>query len=259
MKYLTHLQIDYYSNALSRGTHLEALLPEGSAPEEGFPTLYLLHGMTDDFSLWMRRTAIERYAQERNMAVIMPGGDLGWYTDTAAGERYFEHIAVEAVEFSRRLLPQLSRRRLDSFVAGNSMGGYGALRCALCRPETFFAAASLSGALDAAALPALDPPLAGADYWRDIFGPAEEIPGSPHDLFYAARHCAAPRPRIWMWCGTQDFLYPASVRMRDHLRALGYALSYHESTGDHQWKYWDREIARAMDWFLAERGAAACP
>lgn len=253
------MQVDYHSDTLCRGTQLELLLPNEPAPEAGFPVLWLLHGMTDDQSKWLRCTGIERYAQARGMAVVMPCGYLGWYADTEAGERYFEYVSLELPDFCRRMLPQLSRRRQDNFIAGNSMGGYGALRCALTHPESFCAAGALSGALDAAALPSLVPPLAGADFWRDIFGPEEAIPGSGHDLFAAARHCAAPRPRIWMWCGTEDFLYTHSLRMRDHLRQLGYELCYSESPGDHQWAYWDREIAHAMDWFMGKGGEATWP
>lgn len=255
---MTRMQVDYYSDVLSRGVHLEIVLPEGDAPARGFPTLYLLHGMTDDYTVWQRRTSIERYADERGMAVVMPGTMLGWYANTAAGERYFDHVSQETVNFCRRLLPQLSQHREDNLIAGNSMGGYGALRCALNCPETFGAAAALSGALDVVALEALDPPLADTAYWRDIFGPAQTIPGSAHDLFAAAVRCAHPRPRIWMWCGTEDFLYPSNVRMRDHLMALDYELCYNQSSGDHQWCYWDREIPRAMDWFLTGREVPAC-
>ena len=238
---------------------MDVILPEGGAPENGFPTLYLLHGMTDDCTLWQRRTSIERYAGEKRLAVVMPGTRLGWYTNTCAGERYFDYVSDELVRASRRMLPCLSHRREDTFAAGLSMGGYGAFRCALGRPELFSRAASLSGALDASELPRLENPLEGPAYWADVFGPVEKIAGSEHDLFRAAELCPRPRPALWMWCGTEDFLYGMNLRMRDHLRRLGYALSYTETPGDHQWKYWDREIQNVLNWLLPEEEVAACP
>lgn len=249
---MTLLQVDFYSNVLGRGAQMDVLLPEGTPPAGGFPTLYLLHGMTDDYTVWTRRTSIERYAEDKRLAVVMPDTRLGWYADTAAGERYFEHVSGEVVRISRRMLPGLSALRERTYVAGISMGGYGALRCALKRPEVFSKAASLSGALDAAALPHLIEPLEQRPYWEDVFGPLDEIAGSEHDLFRAAEELKDTRPAVWMWCGTEDFLYDHSVRMRDHLRALGYDVTYSEGPGEHLWRYWDRQIQPALDWMLPE-------
>ena len=252
------MQVDFYSDVLGRGAQLCALLPEGPAPAGGFPTLDLLHGMNDDSTVWTRRTSIERYAEAKRLAVVMPDSRLGWYANTRAGERYFDHISDEIPHFSRRLLPGLSHRREDTFVAGLSMGGYGAFRCALGRPDVFSKAASLSGALDASRLSKLDEPLEREAYWEDIFGPAEEIPGSGNDLFHTAECLRENRPELWMWCGTEDFLYADNLRMRDHLRALGYALTYSEGPGDHSWKYWDAQIQNVLDWLISPEEVGAC-
>ena len=244
------LHVDFYSDVLGRSAHMDAILPERSAATR-WKTLYLLHGMTDDASTWQRRTSVERCAEERNLAVILPDGDLKWYTDTPWGENYFEFVSRELVQITRRMFPRLSHECSDTFVAGNSMGGYGALKCALMHPETFSKAASLSGALDAAALPSLPDALADRAYWEDVLGPIDQIPGSENDLFAAARACRENRPNIWLWCGTEDFLYDMNLRMRDHLRNLGYSLDYSEGPGDHQWRCWEQELPRMMDWLLA--------
>jgi len=253
------LHVDFHSRALSRGVQMNVILPDAlcDAPRP-WRTLYLLHGMTDDYTIWQRRTAIERYAQDRNLAVIMPDARLSWYCDTAAGERFFSFIADELPVLCRRMFPGLSHRREDTFIAGLSMGGYGAFKCALKRPETFSRAASLSGGLDALGMTRLDPPLADQAYWADVFGPAEAIPGSENDLFAAAAELSAQRPSLFMWCGTEDFLYNMNVSMRDHLRALGYDLRYSQGPGDHQWQYWDREIENALKWMLDEGEAEEC-
>ena len=248
------LQIDFYSDVLGRGAQMCAVLPEGPAPAGGFPTLYLLHGMTDDHTVWTRRTSIERYAEDRQLAVVMPETKLGWYTNTHAGERYFDHVADEVVHFSRRMLPGLSHLRERTFVAGLSMGGYGSLRCALGRPQVFSKAASLSGSLR----PATRPRPNDATYWEDTFGPFEKAIGSEHDLFHAAEQLQANRPEIWMWCGTEDSLHPVNLRMRDHLRSLGYSLVYTEGPGDHQWKYWDAQIQNVIDWLIPAEEVGAC-
>lgn len=251
-------QVDFYSDVLSHSVEIDVVLPENEAPETGYPTLFLLHGMTDDHTIWQRRTSIERYADDHHVAVVMPTTRLGWYSNTHAGERYFDYISDELVHTVRRMFPSLSHRREDTFVAGLSMGGYGAMRCGLMRPDVFSKVASLSGGLDIAVLAqnpiVLDKPFC----WEDVFGPLDQIAGSEDDLFRAAEELSENRPEIWMWCGTEDFLYEMNLKMRDHLRKLGYAFSFHESPGDHSWKYWNREIQNVLKWMLPGEEDEVC-
>ena len=255
---MAHLVVDYYADALGVQTRMHVLLPQRLAAGKA-KTLYLLHGMSDDEGTWMRRTSIERYAEEKGLAVVMPDGGLGWYTDMYRGLAWFKFISGELPALCRRFFPILSDKREDTYIGGNSMGGYGALKCALRAPRTFSRVISLSGALDAADTAVNNTVPATRRYWEDVFGPAEDVSGSENDLFAAATALTDPalRPRIYMWCGTEDFLYAQNTRMRDHLRALGYDLTYEESPGDHQWQHWDKKIADALDWLLPGEGEDA--
>lgn len=255
---MAHLVVDYYADALGVQTRMHVLLPQRLAAGKA-KTLYLLHGMSDDEGTWMRRTSIERYAEEKGLAVVMPDGGLGWYTDMYRGLAWFKFISKELPALCRRFFPILSDKREDTYIGGNSMGGYGALKCALRAPQTFSKVISLSGALDAVDTAINNTVPATRRYWEDVFGPAEDVSGSENDLFAAATALTDPalRPRIYMWCGTEDFLYGQNIRMRDHLRALGYDLTYEESPGDHQWQYWDKKIADALNWLLPGEGEDA--
>ena len=255
---MAHLVVDYYADALGVQTRMHVLLPQRLAAGKA-KTLYLLHGMSDDEGTWMRRTSIERYAEEKGLAVVMPDGGLGWYTDMYRGLAWFKFISGELPALCRRFFPILSDKREDTFIGGLSMGGYGALKCALRAPQTFSKVISLSGALDAADTAINNTVPATRRYWEDVFGPAEDVSGSENDLFAAATALTDPalRPRIYMWCGTEDFLYAQNIRMRDHLRALGYDLTYEESPGDHQWRHWDKKIADALNWLLPGEGEDA--
>ena len=255
---MAHLVVDYYADALGVQTRMHVLLPQRPAAGKA-KTLYLLHGMSDDEGTWMRRTSIDRYAEEHGLAVVMPDGGLGWYTDMYRGLAWFRFISEELPALCRRFFPILSDKREDTWIGGNSMGGYGALKCALRAPQTFSRVISLSGALDAADTAVNNTVPATRRYWEDVFGPAEDVSGSENDLFAAATALTDPalRPQIYMWCGTEDFLYGQNTRMRDHLRALGYNLTYEESPGDHQWQYWDKKIAGALDWLLPGEGEDA--
>lgn len=125
------------------------------------------------------------------------------------------------------------------------MGGYGAFKLALRRPDLFAAAASMSGALDLER--------SKSNWLKDfgyIFGTDAAVPVDD-ELFALADKLAAsdgPKPKLYQACGTEDYLYGANVRFRDHARSLGLDLTYEESPGDHNWEFWDSYIRKVLDW-----------
>ena len=253
------IHCNFFSETLRISTSMDVILPEplgiqaaaGGARRKPMPTLWLLHGLSDDHTIWQRRTSIERYVAPLNLAVVMPNGFRGFYTDMARGYPYWTHLSEELPRVARALFP-LSEAREENFVAGLSMGGYGAFKLALRRPEMFAAAASLSGALDIAESAAKGK----SDAFRareltDIFGPLRAIRGSDNDLFALAEKLAkskGPKPALYQCCGTEDDLYPRNVRFRDHARSLGLDLTYEEGPGRHDWGFWDRWIQRVLEW-----------
>ena len=245
----------FFSQTLGRMTALSALLPEPGQdcdpPDEPvrYPTLYLLHGLSDDHTVWLRRTSLERYLEGRRLAVVLPAAGRSFYTDALRGQRYWSFVSEELPRLARHLFP-LSARREENFAAGLSMGGYGAFKLALAHPERFAAAASLSGALDVARL-VEEEQAAGTSELQDIFGPAERLAHSPDNLVHLAAQLVlrpGPRPALYQWCGTGDFLHADNVRFRDRAAALGLALTSEEGPGGHDWACWDAQIRRVLDW-----------
>lgn len=256
----------FFSDALGLTVSAYVLLPQRSsrqigmagaaqngAPVGGFPTLTLLHGLSDDHTIWMRRTSIERYAAERNLAVVMPAVGRSFYQNMASGPPYWTFISEELPEIMRGFFP-LSAAREHNFVAGLSMGGYGALRLALAKPEQYAAAASLSGALDLARR-AREAGRRNARLneveMEALFGPSLKVEGTDADLFHLARKVAAvgvPQPELFLACGTEDGLMAESRAFRKHLQTLGVPVTYSESPGAHEWGYWDAQIQRVLAW-----------
>jgi putative tributyrin esterase len=249
------IHCDFFSEVLHLSTSMDVILPlrkwnpNTTEPEAGHPTLYLLHGHSDDHTIWQRRTSIERYVEGLDLAVVMPAVHRSFYTDMAIGYRYWTFISEE-LPFVARALFHLSAAREDNFVAGLSMGGYGAFKLALSHPERFAAAASLSGAVDIARVANNKDPERQSEMQR-IFGDSDRIRGSKNDLFHLAKKVAAsmgPKPRLYQWCGTEDFLYKGNLHFGRHLEKLGLELRYEESPGTHEWKYWDEQIQIVLDW-----------
>lgn len=260
------MHVSFFSEVLGMSTQAEVILPEVSAGQIGTDApdrrgstqvLYLLHGLSDDQTIWQRRTGIERYVSGRNLAVIMPTTHRGWYTDMYMGPMWFTYVSEELPRIMCRLFPCLSQRREDTFVCGLSMGGYGALKIGLSKPERFACAASLSGAVDAEEL-TRNGSVAGRREFEDVFGPLESIRGSENDLFHLADVCAekAVRPRLYMCCGLQDGLYGQNAALRAKLTEKGYDLTYEEEDGTHCWDYWDMKIQSVLSWLYGgkERG-----
>ncbi len=223
---------------------------EGKVGAGKHPVLWLLHGRSDDHTIWMRRTSIERYVSELGLAVVMPAADVSFYHNMVHGAAYGDFIDNELPEIARSFFP-LSDARADNFVAGLSMGGYGAMKLALKFPERYAAAASLSGALDAVGFLSDEDPRRVA-WLRRIFGEAyAEIEGGPADLmaqFERARGSGADLPRLFACCGRQDFLLEHSRRFVAKAQELGISVDYIENEGSHEWGYWDRMIQEVLAW-----------
>jgi S-formylglutathione hydrolase FrmB len=247
------IHCDFHSNTLGLSSSMCVVLPEPSAHKGPHKTLWLLHGLSDDHTIWQRRTSIERYAAPLNLAVVMPAVARSYYTDMARGLRYWTYLSEELPAAARAFFP-LSDRRDDNFVAGLSMGGYGAFKLALRHPDRFAAAASLSGALDLALRgddPALQP-----DHrleLENVFGDLSKFRGSDNDLFALAErlvNARTPRPRLYACCGADDFLLDHNRRFRDHAARIGLDLTYEEGPGAHDWAFWDHWIQRVLQWLL---------
>jgi putative tributyrin esterase len=253
-------EVNFFSETLVLGCTMLVLLPQRplvdvqKKPQNKFRTLYLLHGRSDDHAAWQRKTSIERYVEGLNLAVVMPAVHRSFYTDMVHGGKYWQFISEEVPAVVHSLFP-LSSARKDNFVAGLSMGGYGAFKLALRHPERFAAAASLSGGLDLGYTVWADNPRNDESRLaelRTIFGDLSKVPGSEHDLIALAKKVSRGpvKPRLYQCCGTEDFIYPDNVRFREAVRKLPLDLTYEEGPGEHNWAYWDTMIQRVLGWMF---------
>ncbi len=262
---MAFFHMNFFSPTLLVGTDVNVFIPTPDSGElstgqdigyfhDGvkYPVLYLLHGAYGDYSDWARLTGIERYAQAHKIAVVMPSADNSFYQDMYRGGKYLTYFTRELPDYIARLFP-VSTKREDTFVAGLSMGGYGAVRVAFEVPERFGAAASLSGAIDllAALGDAEKEPHRPPFYWDAIFADPGKVEGSDADLFaLAQKRLAEGRklPPIYQTVGTEDLIYPANLSAKKKLEELGLELTYAEHPGIHDWEFWDAHIRDVLDW-----------
>lgn len=225
-------------------------VPPSRKVRKHWPCLWLLHGLSDDHTAWTRRTSIERYAEAAGIAVVMPNVHRSFYSNMLYGGAYSDFLHEELPRLMRGFFP-LSPAKCDNAVAGLSMGGYGAFKWALSSPETFQAAASLSGVMDISAryqqLRTQEPDSLRRGTLDLVFG-NEDPENGLGDLFALTQSLGDRAPPLLQLCGTEDFLYPENLRFRDHARQYGVPLDYREGPGEHEWGFWDREIQTVLSW-----------
>ncbi|MCX4316971.1 MAG: alpha/beta hydrolase family protein [Lachnospiraceae bacterium] len=264
------MQVDFHSKTLQMEASLSVIMPEkqqgvGVTPflrEGRHPVLYLLHGTSGDHTDWERWTSIERYASKKGIAMVMPGAQLSAYANMVYGERFFDYIAEELPEFMKAYFP-ISDRREDTFICGLSMGGYGALKIGLSKPEQYAAIGTLSNGNHAYMLEGVPKELLESPAGEQLFKRFKlcwglergETPiGTEQDIFYLAernRTKGQVLPEIFAACGTEDHNYKMASQMRDFFLGLPgnpYHYTYHEESGGHTWEFWDKWIVAYLEW-----------
>ena len=261
------IEVNFISKALLRTVSFRAILPLDKIPlggqagvvgrgeKKSFKTLYLLHGGYGNDTDYISGTRIQRWAEERNLAVIMPAGENHFYLDQEDTQEYYgQFVGKELVEFTRQLFP-LSEKREDTFIAGLSMGGYGALVNGLKYADTFGAIGLFSAGI------ILEDILEETDFikrigwkkpfWERIFGPKETLQGSDRDYYALLQKLQEEKrdiPKLYMAIGTSDFLYKRNQELRHFLEEHQIPLTYEEGEGGHEWDFWDRYVKEFLEW-----------
>lgn len=264
------IEVNFISKCLMRTVTFNAIIPVDkfgpqteNAEQKPLKTLYLLHGIFGNYTDWVNGTRIQAWAEANDLAVIMPSGENRFYLDDEkSGELYGEFIGKELVEFTRKLFP-LSDKREDTFIAGLSMGGYGAIRNGLKYAENFGCVIGLSAALVHDTWKDADnsAPIFTfrRNYYEAIFGEYDKVKGSDKDpkaLLLKLKEEGRPVPKMYLCCGTEDGLITANRDFRDFLNENGVDLTYVEGPGKHDWVFWDTYIKKVLDWLPLNKTGA---
>ena len=244
---MAHVRCDIKSNVMGMTTSLEVVLPDEGRMKDA-PVVYLLHGLSDNCSNWSRFTSVERYANEKGAAVIMPEVQRSFYADMALGIDYFAYVQRELPEICGRLFG-LSARREKNYVMGLSMGGYGALKCALTAPRQYAGCAAFSAAIE------MEKRIQYAEgrlarELQAVMGPDGKVPPEMSLQALLQKRKGSQLPKFFITCGEQDALYAENVHFVDSLKKKGAAVRFEHWEGNHQWEVWDRSVRMALEVFL---------
>lgn len=249
------IHCSFLSKYLAYDTQVTVVLPEDrdtfvEEKKELYPVLYLLHGRGDDCNAWTRNTRIELYATEHQIAVVMPSGEDSFYVDSMHGKRYFSYMTKELPIIMKNWFP-ISTKKEDTFIAGLSMGGYGALKLGLTEPDKYAGIAVFSAATNPEKLYGFFPEEPDKSIMNQnlnrIFGgqpfPAEYI---PRELLKRRKANGDIIPPIIQFEGTKDPLYEMNQEFLKDAMELGAQVHYEEWEGGHDWYFWDEAIRKAL-------------
>ncbi len=256
--------VHWKSAILGKQTTTQVLLPEcGKAP---YATFYLLHGLSDDSTTWLRRTRIEWYVRDLPLIVVMPDGYRGFYADNDQGPAYARHFGEELPAFVEKTFHAKAEREARA-IGGLSMGGYGALRVGLGYADRFCSVNSHSGAVGWGSI------TGDEGYWeeakrrgwtdeftaemRHVFGASPM--GTSHDVLALAKRAKKARtlPKLLLDCGAEDFLIGDNRKFQRDLTAAKIPHVYREFPGAHTWDYWDTHIQDALRFHAENLGLLA--
>ena len=261
------IQVKYPSAALSRNVEYFALIPNDTPPdwkagnkhyERPMQTLILLHGFSACGADWIGASGIEELSMRYHLAVLMPNGENSFYLDREeTGAAYSTFVAKELLEHARSLF-HLSERREDTFIGGYSMGGFGAIRNGLKYAETYSKIIGLSNALICYMLPELKRSkgneIANLAYYERIFGDLDDAHNTDKHPEYIANELlrvGKEIPALYLACGTEDFLLDVNRKWNDYLTAQGIKHFYTEDAGSHDWVFWNKYLAPALEWLTS--------
>ncbi|MBF7020308.1 esterase family protein [Staphylococcus sp. 18_1_E_LY] len=246
------MTLNYNSKTIGMHQNITIILPEDDSyfetDKEAKPLkcLMLLHGLSSDETTYVRYTSIERYANEHQLAIVMPRVDHSAYSNMAFGHNYYDYI-LEVYDYVHQILP-LSKDRDDNYIAGHSMGGYGTIKFALNEGDRFSKACPLSAVFDVNQLLNID--------WYDfspqaIVGNRSDITGTDLDVYHLVDEAISQQkllPELLIMCGTEDFLYEDNKQFIHYLDKQGVPYHFEEDSGEHDYAYWDKAIKQVIEW-----------
>ena len=244
---------DIKCKSLQRRTSISVILPADNIhflqdTEEIVPkpyrTLYLLHGLYGSDDIFLANTSIQKFAEDNGIAIVIPCGENSFYVDNPKAHAYYgEYVGQELLDITRNIFP-LSHRREDTFIAGFSMGGYGAVRNGLKYHENFSKIGMISAALitdDIVNYTEDGNVLRSRDFYESIFGDLDELKGSDMDPKALIERCPNV-PDIYMACGEDDFLFEKNIDFHEFLKDMDIDVDFVKASGEHTWEFSEKYI-----------------
>lgn len=241
-----------YSNTLNMETGITVITPNNMGQAEKYKVCYVLHGLCGGNGDYANFTQLPLYAFDKDIIFICPEVQRSFYTDMKFGYDYFTYVLDELPQ-SVKLVFNISAAREDTAVIGGSMGGYGALKCALTRPEQYgFCGAFSSGCLFLKDYLPICRKAEKLDFpdFRAIYG--DEMEYKPENDIIALAEKAASgkiKPVIYSSCSSNDWLLDDNRHFAEIMKNMPFDFTYEELEGSHDLWFFGKAALRALDFW----------
>ncbi len=248
------LRGNVFSKVLEMETGISILFSSSFDRSQDYKVIYLIHGMCGDNSNWIDYTMLPVYANNYNAIFVMPNIVRSFCADMKYGQKYFSYITEELPEICKNIF-NISARRENTIIMGNSMGGYAALKCALSKPENYgyccaFSSDCLFMKEDLEKHPTIES--FERDYGGQILRDFQAILGEDlkwsceNEILDLAQKIGSEKPVIFSTCGIEDYTIELNRRFASCMKDLGFEFIYEEWPGTHDFKFWDESLKRAL-------------
>ena len=242
----------FTSATLMRRCAMNVFVPEKphSDGKPGFPVVYLLHGRSDDENSYADH-GIRALCEKYQFIVVMPDGSRSFYSDMVCGQNYWKFISEELPRLTGTMFPARTGRE-NTFAAGLSMGGYGALKLGMRCPERFGKIGAMSAVADIGWAGRPEGCMSDVEV-ASIFGSRTGMLGGDDDLFVLMQKPAPAcgRPELLLRCGDADILIAENREFVKRLQQTGgWKFDYAETPGaGHTWEFWMEKLMEIFDFF----------
>lgn len=232
------ITVQLSSSKIGHQTPITIIHPDNITNKEDLKVMFLLHGYSGGHQDFLRYTLIEKAALEKNMVVVMPAINNSFYTNMDRGPAYFDYLTIELYDLMKNMFG-LNMTNKNTYVAGISMGAYGALKYAFRFPNRFKAVYSLSGlvninsSFESLRSEGQTKMLLGA------FGSKEEA--AKEEILYNINKDDI-KFDIYLRCGGDDFLYQNNLDFVEVLKEKGIKHNFISNEGNHNWNYWNDNL-----------------
>lgn len=237
---MAHIRCDYKSSVLDMNTSMTVILPEDRSVKNA-NVVYLLHGLSDNSSGWTRFSNVELYARKLGIALVIPEVQRSFYSNMRYGLDYFTFVSDELRYICNNFF-SLSLDREKNYIMGLSMGGYGALKCALTYPDHYKFCAAFSPVTDI--ISTINECIDGKG--REFSAIFDKKHLEKEDLFYSLNSTDKRLPSFYIACGDSDSRIWQSEKMVNALTSKCAIVKYEHWSGGHDWTFWDEAVKKAL-------------
>lgn len=256
---MAYIKANIRSNAFSRSIVVDLYFPTDLPEQTGNKVngvITLLHGLGNSGDDWMMFSSACRYAADNGYILVAPSIENSFYLDPQYGTPTYTLLTQELPKQLQAIF-HIPTERSKNYVAGLSMGGYGALLLGLSNPECYSAIGSFSGAVDMGIMLEATKYAfsSGSAPFASIFTPlfGDDLNLTPQaDLFALLQNVstltANAQPQILQTCGLQDNddmqILTQNINFAQFAKTLPLAkYEYKTWNGLHEWNFWDRSLA----------------